>query len=418
MFKLLKREYEESEDEVVKEMWEEIFCSENTFFEWMIAELDRSDEVEELLAESTKQASITKKKKAVDGVEGELEENVAALCDLFENESFLEKGKVIKVFEEPHTKTLTLCFRNQLLKAKLEGEGRDHILFKKGDTYAGSKSFTKEDALRSFGKGNTVSAQCISIKLRALSHDLRERVLVTFDDHGFIYDETVEEAECQKENTEMETFSQSQQSTQSQAVKAKDVLRFCRYCPFSTRKRPELEEHMESDHERCTICKRAFKGGEELMKHIQEDHNRTKCPKCEKMIAANLMDRHSEEHITRERISKGKKVKKSSTAGAKKGKNPYHEFCRQERPKIKQDHPLYNLGQVNAELGRRWKGLTDEEKEDYRGNGGDGEAGAAAERQDGGDAELRNTTERERDEVVINAFVDECCIVVFVETCS
>ena len=69
---------------------------------------------------------------------------------------------------------------------------------------------------------------------------------------------------------------------------------------------------MESDHERCTICKRALKGGEELMKHIQEDHNRTKCPKCEKMIAANLMDRHSEEHITRERISKGKKVKKSS----------------------------------------------------------------------------------------------------------
>ena len=174
MFKLLKREYEESEDEVVKEMWEEIFCSENTFFEWMIAELDRSDEVEELLAESTKQASITKKKKAVDGVEGELEENVAALCDLFENESFLEKGKVIKVFEEPHTKTLTLCFRNQLLKAKLEGEGRDHILFKKGDAYAGSKSFTKEDALRSFGKGNTVSANCISIKLRALSHELRE----------------------------------------------------------------------------------------------------------------------------------------------------------------------------------------------------------------------------------------------------
>ena len=68
-------------------------------------------------------------------------------------------------------------------------------MFKKGDTYAGSKSLTKEEALRSFGKGNTVSAQCISIKLRALSHDLRERVLVTFDDHGFIYDETVEEAE-------------------------------------------------------------------------------------------------------------------------------------------------------------------------------------------------------------------------------
>ena len=50
--------------------------------------------------------------------------------------------------------------------------------------------------------------------------------------------------------------------------------------------------------------------------------------------------------------------------------------------------------------------LTDEEKVDYRGNGGDGEAGAAAERQDGGDTELRNTIEREIDEVVINAFSD------------
>ena len=139
----------------------------------------------------------------------------------------------------------------------------------------------------------------------------------------------------------METFSQSQQSTQSQAVKAKDVLRFCRYCPFSTRKRPELEEHMESDHERCTICKRAFKGGEELMKHIQEDHNRTKCPKCEKMIAANLMDRHSEEHITRERISKVKKVKKPLTAGAKKGKIPMLSFVVKNDPKSNSRYAIF-----------------------------------------------------------------------------
>ena len=143
---------------------------------------------------------------------------------------------------------------------------------------------------------------------------------------------------------------------------------------------------MESEHESCTICKRAFKGGEELMRHIQDDHNRKKCPKCQKMIPANTMTRHTEEHTTREQISKGKKVKKPKTA-AKKGKNPYTEFCRQERPKIKQDHPLHNVGQVNAELGRRWKELTDEEKDEYRGDVEIGEAGAAAlERQEAGDA--------------------------------
>ena len=80
MFLLVKREYEESDDEVVKEMWREIFCSENAFFEWVIAELDRADEVEELLAEDVaKQGSTAKKKRKDDGVEGELEDNVEAL---------------------------------------------------------------------------------------------------------------------------------------------------------------------------------------------------------------------------------------------------------------------------------------------------------------------------------------------------
>ena len=401
LFLLVKREYEESDDPVVKEMWTEIFVSENAFFEWVIGELDRADEVEELLAEEiTKQGSTTKRKRQNDGEEGELEDNVAALCDLFENESFLEKGKVIKVFKEPYTKTLTLCYRNQLLRTKLEDQGRNHILFKEGDTYAGSKSFTKEDALKSIGDGNTSSCQCISIKLRTLSHELRERVLVTFDDHGFIYDETVEETESQKEDTELETFSQ--QSSQSEALKARDLLRFCRYCPFSTRKRPELEEHMKTEHESCTICKRAFKGGEELMKHIQEDHNRKKCPKCGKMIAVNAMTRHSEEHTTREKIAKGKKVKKPTTASKK---NPYIDFCRQERPKIKQDHPLYNLGQVNAELGRRWRELTDDEKEDYRGDVDIDEATGPAEREEA--AETR--------EVVISFLFSQMLCFIFLE---
>ena len=101
-----------------------------------------------------------------------------------------------------------------------------------------------------------------------------------------------------------------------------------------------------------------------MMKHIQEDHNRTKCPKCQKMIASNAMARHSEEHATREKIAKGKKIKKPSTAAKKK--NPYIEFCRLERKKIKDDHPMLLPGQVNAELGRRWKELSREEQEEYR----------------------------------------------------
>ena len=138
------------------------------------------------------------------------------------------------------------------------------------------------------------------------------------------------------------------------------------------------------------------------MKHIQEDHNRKKCPKCGKMIAANAMTRHSEEHTTREKIAKGKKVKKPTTASKK---NPYIDFCRQERPKIKQDHPLYNLGHVNAELGRRWRELTDDEKEDYRGDVDIAEATGPAEREEA--AETR--------EVVISFFFSQMLCFIFLE---
>ena len=139
------------------------------------------------------------------------------------------------------------------------------------------------------------------------------------------------------------------------------------------------------------------------MKHIQEDHNRKKCPKCGKMIAANAMTRHSEEHTTREKISKGKKVKKPTTASKK---NPYIDFCRQERPKIKQEHPLYSLGQVNAELGRRWRELTDEEKEDYRGDVDIGEAAGPA-------AEEREEAAETREVVISFLFSQKLCCIFF-----
>ena len=118
---------------------------------------------------------------------------------------------------------------------------------------------------------------------------------------------------------------------------------------------------MGGEHETCNICKRIFKGKDELNEHKQEEHNRTKCVTCGKMVQARALERHIEEHTTQAKIAKGKKIQKSKTAQPRV--NPYVEFCRQERPLIKADHPLYSFGEINKELGKDGGHCPTEKKE-------------------------------------------------------
>ena len=205
------------------------------------------------------------------------------------------------------------------------------------------------------GARNTTSAECIAVKLRDLSHEVRESALAVFDDHGYVFNEDLEREDFEALSQEP---SQSQSSQQAQ-------LRYCRLCPFSTRVRPELEEHLTEVHETCKICKRMYKDERELEEHTAKEHNKTKCGRCGKMVLTSTLERHMEEHQTQAKIANGKKLAKTQTGG-KRGKNPYVEFCRQERAAVKSDHPLYTFGQINQELGRRWKALTDDEKRAYR----------------------------------------------------
>ena len=42
------------------------------------------------------------------------------------------------------------------------------------------------------GARNTTSAECIAVKLRDLSHEVRESALAVFDDHGYLFNEDLE----------------------------------------------------------------------------------------------------------------------------------------------------------------------------------------------------------------------------------
>ena len=42
------------------------------------------------------------------------------------------------------------------------------------------------------------------------------------------------------------------------------------------------------------------------------------------------------------------------------------EFRKSEMQRIKADHPLYTASQINTELSRRWKEMSEQEKDAYR----------------------------------------------------
>ena len=43
----------------------------------------------------------------------------------------------------------------------------------------------------------------------------------------------------------------------------------------------------------------------------------------------------------------------------------FQRFCKTERPKLQNKHPEYKFGDMNKELGKMWKKLSDKEKEKF-----------------------------------------------------
>jgi len=61
----------------------------------------------------------------------------------------------------------------------------------------------------------------------------------------------------------------------------------------------------------------------------------------------------------------GKKTKKAKKEGPKRACSAYIFFCAAERPKVKEEHSEMDSKEVTSELGKRWKALDDDDKEEY-----------------------------------------------------
>lgn len=58
---------------------------------------------------------------------------------------------------------------------------------------------------------------------------------------------------------------------------------------------------------------------------------------------------------------------KKKSAGGKKKVSGYMLFCKEQRPIVKKEMPDLTFGQIGKELGKRWKALSEKEKEGYKG---------------------------------------------------
>jgi HMG (high mobility group) box len=66
------------------------------------------------------------------------------------------------------------------------------------------------------------------------------------------------------------------------------------------------------------------------------------------------------------KASAPKAAPKKKSTGGKKKVSGYMLFCKEMRPTILKESPDLAFGAVGKELGKRWKALSDDEKEAYK----------------------------------------------------
>ena len=337
---------------------------EDSFFEAFVHELEKVDGLmEEIQMLSQAERNRITRKNSVAEDDLDLNEKVERVLDALQGKDELEKSKVAKVYKEK-SGLLTLGVKKTTLKKVLLGQSKTDMTFPRAMGFkAMTKVFTNEDSDRMSGRNNAKGFQCSVVKLSALNQETRERVmeeLIPNSQQGaFKYDEDLEGLEEDAATAASQDFPEIGQNQVHQKL--------CNLCDYTSASVDNLTNHIDDEHPLCNVCEKRFATDADLRSHISS-HVKVKCSLCGKMIPKTELKKHKEEHKTIEDFKKAvnnskiKKVAPKVTAG----KNPWHNFCDEQRANVKRSHPLYGHAQVTKELGLQWRKLSEEEKAAYR----------------------------------------------------
>ena len=288
---------------------------------------------------------------------------VERVLNALQGEDELEKSKIAKIFLEK-SKRLTLGIKKPTLEKLLLGQNKSNMSFPRAMGFkATQKIFTREDADGMSGKDNTLSTQCSVIKLSALNQETRERAMEELIPNSkrasFKYDEDLE-AEAEDGAT---VASQDFPEVATQG----EQLKVCNICDHISASMDNLTSHIAEEHPICIVCSKRFATEADLRAHLPI-HVRIKCSTCSKMVQKQNLRKHKEEHKTIEDFKKAvnnTKIKKMAPK-VSASKNPWVNFCKEQRENVKREHPLYDHAQVTRELGQQWRRLSEDEKAAYR----------------------------------------------------
>ena len=319
--------------------------------------------MEEIQSLSQAERSRITRKKSVAEDDLDVNGKVERVLDALQDEDELEKSKVAKVFKEK-SNLLTLGIKKTTLKKVLTRQSKADMSFPRAMGFkATGKIFTNEDSNKMSGRNYTSSFQCSVIKLAALNQEIRERTMEELIPNSLKeaikYDEDLEGTQEDGEAAASQDFPEVGQHQVQQKP--------CNFCDYMSASSDNLTSHIGEEHPRCNVCGKQFTTDGDLRAHLPS-HAMVKCSQCGKEIQKKEMKKHKEEHKTIEEFKKSvnnskiKKIAPKVTAS----KNPWVNFCKEQRENVKRKHPLYDSAQVTKELGLQWRRLTEEEKANYR----------------------------------------------------
>ena len=388
IFFLLEKEVCEANDEILKEIFVEIFDSRDAYIEVLMKALDRVDEVEATMTEGTPMAmpswiyddnNVANEEEgnattdAPSGSISDIDKLVMDTLDVIDDMNEVDKTKFVKIFHAhettfaiQHTKVKTLAKEKGLPIPKFLTQKKNYSSFVTLKT----ETFTKMTALGSRGSGNTGPGFCTSILLNRLSSETKSRILESL---GVSNDEVVTETlEDPEDNLDLDPAASQDypQFTQSQST---ETLKVCELCDFKTRSKVDFTNHV-AEHPKCQVCKKSFIDENTLENHI-EIHKTETCGKCGVEVPKVSMKNHLESHelgdiyktgLNKTKSKKRKQSDSEAPATHQPRLNSFLVFCRTFREEKKRMFPQLNMLGINQKLREDWNLLSVEDKAAYK----------------------------------------------------
>ena len=340
---MIEEEVKEGGDDVVKQLFVEVFKDKDSFVENMVENLKKVGEVELEMTGGSKRTFSEMDDYSVNEPE-DLDAKIGELLDKFEGKDLVFVRKFFKVFSRNSQPHLAVAHpRIQKKAADLSYP----ISFKGNPLKTDCAALTNLDSDVMSGRGNTGPVFCTLVPVKDLGESTRKRL---YDRFNMEFDEDIEESTPEPSASQDFPYHQSQ---------TEETIKVCQVCRFTTRDKVELKEHMKT-HCQCETCWKHFATPSDLDHHMQ-DHKKETCSECNKEIRKDKMVTHKMNHLKLK--SFGKKTLKEKSLKPVTG---YGMWQSEERKLIVESNPSMNFNEVSSELGRRWKIVGKEMKETWK----------------------------------------------------